>query len=75
MSHNKSTADDELLMGRNHWDVPLRVELRRFLRFSRRMDVQLRRLVIRWGHAATPESRGLTIKPPENPNKKHRATG
>ena len=31
MSHNKSIAgEDDLLIGRNHWDVPVRVELRAY---------------------------------------------
>jgi hypothetical protein len=70
MSHNKSTAGEDLLIGRNHWDVPVRVELRAYLRFGRRMDVQLRRLVIRWSHAAAPQSRAVTIEPLETHNKK-----
>jgi hypothetical protein len=75
MSYNKPPAGDELAIGHNHWDVPVRVELRAFLRFGRRMDVQLRRLVVCWSHAATPESRGVAIEPPEVQNQKHRTTG
>ena len=69
MSYNKSAADDNVLIGRSQWDVPVRVELRDFLRFGRRMDGQLRRLVIRWAHAAAPQSRALTIQPLETHNK------
>jgi len=75
MSHNKSPAGEELLIGRNHWDVPVRVELRAYLRFGRRMDGQLRRLVIRWAHAAAPKSRAVTIQPFETHNQKRRTTG
>ena len=50
-------GDDNVLIGRNHWDVPVRVELRAYLRFGRRMDHQLRRLVLRWAHTAAPHSR------------------
>jgi len=35
-------------IGRDHWDVPVRVELRAYLDFTRRINVQLRRLVERW---------------------------
>jgi hypothetical protein len=69
MSCNKSAADEDVLIGRNHWDVPVRVELRAYLRFGRRLDGQLRRLVIRWAHAAAPQSRALTIQPLETHNK------
>jgi len=68
MSHNKSAAGEDVLIGRNHWDVPVRVELRAYLRFGRRMDHQLRRLVLRWAHAAAPQSRASTIQPLEAHN-------
>jgi hypothetical protein len=69
MSHSKSIGGEDVLIGRNHWDVPVRVELRAYLRFGRRMDGQLRRLVIRWAHAAAPQSRTLTIQSLETHNK------
>jgi hypothetical protein len=50
---------DGVLIGREHWDVPVRVDLRSFLRFSRRLDSQLRRLVVRWAHTASPSARGV----------------
>jgi hypothetical protein len=74
MSYNKS-ADDQLLIGRNDWDVPVRVELRAYLRFGRRMDVQLRRLVIRWAHAAAPQSRSVTAEARGENTEKHHTTG
>jgi hypothetical protein len=58
MSNDKLTADDGVLIGRNHWDVPVRVELRAYLRFTRCLDNQLRRLVVRWAHTASPKARG-----------------
>ena len=58
MSNDKLAADDGVLIGRNHWDVPVRVELWAYLRFGRRLDSQLRRLVIRWAHTASPKARG-----------------
>ena len=57
MSNHKLTADEGVLIGRDHWDVPVRVELRPYLRFDRRMDSQLRRLVARWAPTSSPESR------------------
>ena len=59
MSNDKSTVDGSTLIGRNYWDVPVRVELSAYLRFGHRMDLQLRRLVVRWQHAAAPGARGL----------------
>jgi hypothetical protein len=69
MSHNKSISDDDVLMGRNHWDVPVRVELRAYLRFGRRLDRHLQRLVLRWAHTAAPHSRVSTIEPLPTHNK------
>jgi hypothetical protein len=57
MSNDKLLVDEGVLIGRSHWDVPVRVELRAYLRFSRRLDSQLRRLVVRWAHTAAPRSR------------------
>ena len=54
MSNNKLVTGENVLIGRDHWDVPVRVELQAYLRFSRRLDSQLRRLVIRWSHVASP---------------------
>ena len=59
MSNHRAIVVDGVLIGREHWDVPVRVELRSFLRFSRRLDSQLRRLVVRWAHAASPNARGV----------------
>ena len=36
MSNHKLIVVDGVLIGRDHWDVPVRVELRAYLRFSRR---------------------------------------
>jgi hypothetical protein len=60
MSHDKLIVDD-VLIGRDHWDVPVRVEVRAYMRFSRRLDMQLRRLVVRWAHAAAPRARGVPV--------------
>jgi hypothetical protein len=65
MNDNKTTADEGVMIGRNHWDVPVCVELRAFLGFGRRMDGLLRRLVTRWAHAASPQARALTTQPQE----------
>ncbi|MEN6449052.1 MAG: hypothetical protein ABFC96_01050 [Thermoguttaceae bacterium] len=56
MSDKKQVAD--VLIGRDYWDVPVQVKLRAYLRFGRRMDSQLRRLVARWSHTASPAARG-----------------
>jgi hypothetical protein len=57
MTEHKATVDDNVLIGRGHWDVPVRIKVEAYLRFSRRMDQQLRRLVIRWAHLAAPTAR------------------
>ena len=54
MSNHRAIVVDGVLIGREHWDVPVRVELRSFLRFNRRMDSQLRRLVVRWAQPRRP---------------------
>lgn len=46
--HNPSTVGAERPTSRNDWNVPVYVEVEAYLRFSRRMDSQLRRLVARW---------------------------
>ena len=59
MSKSKAITGDGVLIGRDHWDVPVRVALRAYLRFGRRLDHQLRRLVVRWAHTASPRARGV----------------
>jgi hypothetical protein len=59
MIHDKLSVEDDVAIGRNHWDVPLPIRLPAYLKFSRRMDLQLRRLVVRWSHAASPGSRAM----------------
>lgn len=43
-------------VGRNFWDEPLKIHLKHFKRFERRMDRQLRKLTARWQHAAAPNT-------------------
>jgi hypothetical protein len=72
MNDNESTSGDGVLIGRNHWDVPVSVELRAYLSFGRRMDSQLRRLVARWAHAASPQARQLSAESEETNRKRQR---
>jgi hypothetical protein len=72
MSVHEPSSDEGVLIGRNHWDVPVPVELRAYLCFGRRMDGQLRRLVTRWAHAASPQSRQLTADNLETNTKRQR---
>lgn len=44
-------------IGRDHWDVPVRVELKAYLEFTRRMNIQLRQLIERWESQAAPAAR------------------
>ncbi|MEN6405344.1 MAG: hypothetical protein ABFC77_02620 [Thermoguttaceae bacterium] len=59
MNHRKPIADEPVRLGRKHWDVPVQVDLKAYLRFSRRMARQLRRLVGQWAYTATPTARGV----------------
>ena len=61
MSNQNLSVVEGVVIGREHWDVPVRVDLRSYLRFGRQMDSQLRRLVVRWSHAASPWSRGVPV--------------
>jgi hypothetical protein len=61
MDNQKTNVVEGVVIGREHWDVPVRVDLRSYLRFSRQMDCQVRRLVVRWAHAASPWSRGVPV--------------
>jgi hypothetical protein len=65
MSDRESNTDKGVFIGRSHWDVPVPVELRAYLCFSRRMDLQLRHLVTRWARAASLQARQLTANYPE----------
>jgi hypothetical protein len=58
MNSQKQTFADNVAINRTHWDVPVQVELQAYLRFSRKIDGQLRRLLIRWQHTASPWARG-----------------
>ncbi len=70
MSHHKLTTDEGMLIGRDHWDVPVRVELRAYLAFGRRMDARLRRLVAKWEHSASPAARAIAARS-NNARRKH----
>jgi hypothetical protein len=49
-------------IGRDHWDVPVRVDFRAYLDFTRRINIQLRRLIERWEHKASPAAKRLHTK-------------
>ncbi len=66
MNIGKPISGESVTIGRDHWDVPVRVELRAYLRFSRRMDGELRRLVACWAHLASPRARGLPAARPQS---------
>jgi hypothetical protein len=51
MKNAKNVFVDLINISPEHWDVPMRVELRPYLEFNRRMACQLRELIDRWeGH-------------------------
>lgn len=57
MSDKSSTIAEGVLIGREHWDIPVRVGLRPYLDFIRHMDEQVRFLVIQWSHTASPSAK------------------
>ncbi len=58
MKSQKQGFAQAVLIDRDHWDVPLRVRLPQYLRFSRQLNRQLAKLVARWAHAAAPNAPG-----------------
>jgi hypothetical protein len=48
MKNIKEKLADRINIDPEHWDVPMRVQLRPYLEFNRRMACQLRELVERW---------------------------
>lgn len=61
MNNHKVSVVDGVYIGAGYWDMPVRIQLRAYLRFSRRLDSQLRRLVVRWAYAASPAARGVPV--------------
>ena len=49
----------DILVARDHWDVPIRVSMLAYVRFSRRLDRQLAGLVAQWARMAAPNASGL----------------
>lgn len=58
MKSEKQDLARGLRIDRDHWDVPIRVRLRPYLLFSRRLDGELHKLVGQWVHTAAPGALG-----------------
>jgi hypothetical protein len=58
MRAEKKDIARALLIARDHWDVPVRVRLRPYVEFVRRLDGELETLVARWAHTAAPNAMG-----------------
>ncbi len=56
MKDTKQSLTQAVLMDRNHWDVPVRVRLRPYVRFSCWLDGELRKLEAQWAHTAAPNA-------------------
>ena len=56
MKREKLDFAHAVSLARCHWDVPLRVALRPYVRFSRHLDAELGKLVAQWAHAAAPNA-------------------
>ena len=52
-------AMQAVAIARDHWDVPVRVGLRPYVRFSLNMSRELEKLVARWAHTAAPNATRL----------------
>jgi len=59
MNSEKMDLARQVTIARHHWDVPVRVGLRPYVEFSRRMECELGKLVDKWIHAAAPGAMGL----------------
>ena len=58
MKSEKQDFARALLIARDYWDVPVRVRLGPYVRFIRRLDDELEKLVARWVHTAAPSAPG-----------------
>ena len=58
MKSEKQDFARALLIARDYWDVPVRVRLGPYVRFIRRLDDELEKLVARWAHTAAPNAPG-----------------
>ena len=67
MSNQQLNTDEGVLIGRDHWDVPVRVELRAYLDFTRRINVQLRHLTERWERDFGPVPKRYKRQRPNQP--------
>jgi hypothetical protein len=63
MSHEEMSAAEHILIGVGTSVPPVPVVLESYERFGRQIDVQLRRLVARWSHAASPLARSISDAP------------
>ncbi|HUT11413.1 MAG TPA: hypothetical protein VMY42_13010 [Thermoguttaceae bacterium] len=59
MKSQKQDFARNVLISRRHWDIPLRVGLRPYFRFTCWLDEELRGLVARWAHTAAPNATRL----------------
>ena len=67
MNHEEMSAAQHILIGGGNLEPPVPVVLQAYERFGRRIDVQLRRLVARWSHVASPLARGMSDTHPGTP--------
>ena len=54
--HPTQFVAEAVAITRDHWDVPVRVGLRPYVRFSLNMSRELEKLVARWAHTAAPNA-------------------
>ena len=63
MSHEEMSAAEHILIGGGPLEPPVPIVLEAYERFGRQMDLQLRRLIARWSHAASPLARNISETP------------
>lgn len=59
-SSQNSTRSTFVLLGRKHWETPIKVPVRHYKRFSRSLSRQVDQLVERWAFAAAPNAARLS---------------
>ena len=61
MKSKKLDTAHAVAINRDHWDVPLRVALRPYMVFCRRIEGGLEELVAQWAHTAAPNTKRMRL--------------
>ena len=70
MTQPSENKEPVIVVPRHRWDAPIRVRLKHYLQFSRRIDAGLRELVDRWSRKSLGDaSRMVSVRRSVTPNK------